>query len=259
MEGDPLLEGGLEYLFGVVSQDGGKPRYKAIWGHDREAEGKAFEAAVDFMGAQLAECPDTHIYHYGAYEQTALKRLAMYHGTREAEVDNFLRRGALVNLYQVVREAMRVSEPSYSLKNLEALYMDDARGGQVTTAGGSIVTYERWRRLGDGTLLKEIARYNELDCRSALSCRDWLLSLRPGAASWFTGPAGLAGKSGDDEKRREADARTAELTAALLRTVPPAEREWRELLTACWSFTSARRSRPGGRRYAPGDERGRAD
>ena len=24
MEGDPLLDGGLEYLFGVVSQDGGK-------------------------------------------------------------------------------------------------------------------------------------------------------------------------------------------------------------------------------------------
>ena len=157
------------------------------------------------MGARLAEYPDAHIYHYGAYEQTALKRLAMYHGTREAEVDNFLRRGALVNLYQVVREAVRVSEPGYSLKNLEALYMDDARGGQVTTAGGSIVTYERWRRLGDGAgSLEEIARYNELDCRSAQSCRNWLLSLRPGAASWFTGPAGLAGKSGGDQKRREA-------------------------------------------------------
>ena len=41
------------------------------------------------------------------------------HGTREAQVDWLLRNGKLIDLYKVVREAIRVSEPSYSIKNIE--------------------------------------------------------------------------------------------------------------------------------------------
>ena len=38
MEGDPFVEGGLEYLFGAVAADGGgEPRYRAWWAHDRPA------------------------------------------------------------------------------------------------------------------------------------------------------------------------------------------------------------------------------
>jgi len=88
-QGDPLLDGGLEYLFGIVHLDRGELRFADFWAHDRDAERKAFENAVDFLCARLAECPDAHVYHYGAYEQLALKRLAMYHSTREFEVDNF--------------------------------------------------------------------------------------------------------------------------------------------------------------------------
>jgi predicted RecB family nuclease len=236
MEGDPFIEGGLEYLFGMVWQDGGETRYRAFWAHGREAEREAFEAAVDLMQVRMAEDPGAHIYHYGNYEPAALKRLAMCHGTREAEVDQFLRRGAQVDLYKVVREGVRISEPGYSLKNLEAFYMPQARSGEVTTAGGSIVTYERWRRLGDGALLEEIAQYNEVDCRSAQLCRDWLLSLRPEAAPWFIGPPGFAGKPGNEQKRQEAEARTEELMAALTSAAPAAEREWWELLGCLLEF-----------------------
>ena len=70
------------------------------------------------------------------------------HGTREIEIDNFLRRHKLVDLYKVVREAVRISEPRYSIKNVEAFYLADARSGAVTTAGESIIIYERFRRLG---------------------------------------------------------------------------------------------------------------
>jgi hypothetical protein len=53
----------------------------------------------------------------------------------------------MIDLYRLVREAIRTSEPAYSIKNMEKIYLDDARGGEVTTAGDSIVMYERWRRL----------------------------------------------------------------------------------------------------------------
>jgi predicted RecB family nuclease len=177
MEGDPLVDGGLEYLFGFVHLEAGEARFTAFWGHDRAGEKNAFKQAVDFIMARLAAFPDSHIYHYARYEESALKRMAMRHGERKNEMDYLLRHKKLVDLYGVVREAIQVSEPKYSLKNLEAFYMPP-RQGDVKTADASVVVYEHWRRLGEQKLLQEIAAYNEADCRSALLLRDWLLSVR---------------------------------------------------------------------------------
>ena len=65
------------------------------------------------------------------------------YGTREAELDELLRREVFVDLYTVVRQAMRVGEPGYSLKNMEAFYPLE-RDAEVTEAGGSILAYEEW-------------------------------------------------------------------------------------------------------------------
>lgn len=241
MEGDPLFDGGLEYLFGIVTGPPDATAFHAFWGHDRAAEKRAFEAAVDFMVARLRDFPDAHIHHYAPYEQTALKRLAMFHGTREAEVDDLLRGGRLVDLYKVVSEGIRIGETRYSLKNLEAFYLQRKRAGEVTTAGDSIVMYERWRRLGDDAVLEEIRAYNELDCRSTLLCRDWLLAHRPAAATWFVKPT-TAPDAARDAKREEADARTAAMTQALL-ACPEQDREWRGLLAQLLEF-HRRESKP---------------
>ena len=89
-----------------------------------------------------------------------------------------------------------------------------ACGIQVVQAGESIVMYERWRRLGDASLLDEIGRYNEVDCRSALGCRDWLLTLRPPEATWFVSPAASASKPGNEAKRAEAEDRLGRAVVA---------------------------------------------
>jgi uncharacterized protein len=177
MEGDPFEAGGLEYLFGVRYLEHGAPRFKPFWAHDRTGEKKAFERLMDFLAARLERYPGMHIYHYAHYEPTALKRLMSLHGTREAQVDDLLRAGKLVDLYKVAREALRSSE-GYGLKDLEAFYMA-ARTGEVRDAGASIVQYERWRETGDAALLESIARYNADDCHSAELLRDWLWSFRP--------------------------------------------------------------------------------
>jgi hypothetical protein len=57
----------------------------------------------------------------------------MVHGTREAQIDDLLRRRKLVDLYKVVREGARISEPGYSLKNVEVFFGAD-RTGEVRTA-----------------------------------------------------------------------------------------------------------------------------
>jgi uncharacterized protein len=134
MEGDPFAaDDGLEYLFGVTTIEAGHPTFHPIWAHDKAAEKQAFEAFVDFVVERQRTDPDLHVYHYAAYEPSALKRLMGLHGTREREIDALLRGGIFVDLYTVVRQGVRVSQESYSLKALEPLYMVK-RDGAVTSA-----------------------------------------------------------------------------------------------------------------------------
>src|SRR5260370_21904173 len=186
MEGYPFFDdsNNLEYLFGFGTVDDGQPRFTPYWAHDRQAEKSAFESATDFITARLDTHPNAHVYHYASYEETALKRLAMVHGTREAQLDNLLRCRKLVDLYKVVHESVRISEPSYSLKNVEVFCGGD-RAGEVKTALDSMVVYDQWQQTGDQALLDQIGAYNEADCRSLMGCRDWLLSLCPSEVSWF--------------------------------------------------------------------------
>ena len=114
-----------------------------------QQEKVAFEQFVDFVHARLQRWPDLHVYHYAAYEPSALKRLMAEHATREDELDDLLRREVFVDLYQVVRQSMRISHPSYSIKKVRTFFMTGAGQGAVTEGGDSILEFERWRRTGD--------------------------------------------------------------------------------------------------------------
>src|SRR5262249_27322360 len=157
MEGDPYaLDGGLEYLFGVVELDrAGRPRYHAFWAHDRAGERQAFEDFVDFVVERRRSHPDLHVYHYAAYEPSAVKRLMGAHRTREHEVDELLRAGVFVDLYAALRSAVRIGTESYSLKAVEQLYTTRPPGA-VMDAGSSIVAYEAFVDDGDKARLTEI-------------------------------------------------------------------------------------------------------
>jgi predicted RecB family nuclease len=189
MEGDPwALDGGLEYLFGVVDNVGGAPEYRAFWGHDLAGEQRAFEAFIDFVTTRRVQYPDAHVYHYAAYEQTAVKRLMGKYGTREDEVDALLRGGAFVDLYRVVLQSVQISTEGYGLKKIEALYMERDVGA-VADGGSSIVAYERYLESDDPRerekILDEIAEYNCDDCESTRLLRAWLEARRPEAEREF--------------------------------------------------------------------------
>lgn len=239
MEGDPLFgTPGLEYLFGFNSMENGKETFTPFWAHDRAAERVAFERAVDFIVERLKRAPNAHVYHYASYEKSALKRLSSFHSTREAEVDDLLRGHKLVDLYAVVREGIRVSEPSYSLKNLERFY-GLKRTDTVSNAGDSILAYERWRKLDADPAskaqadkqLKDIADYNEVDCRSTRLCRDWLLGKRPDGAVWFSSAAASDLDEAKLQEIREREAESLAIQEAIVEGIADgANREWRELL-----------------------------
>jgi len=196
IEGDPYaLDDGLDYLFGVLESGG---RFHAFWSRDEageftlDAERRAFERLMDFFMTRLEADPSLHIYHYAPYEPTALKRLMGRYGTREDDVDHLLRQGVLVDLLRAVRQSLRASVESYSIKKMEVFYGFE-REVDLRDAGSSIVAFEEWLELADAERpeaghLDRIEGYNRDDVLSNLRLRDWLESLRPELAQLVGGP-----------------------------------------------------------------------
>ena len=189
MEGFPYFEerGGLEYLFGAITRD---KKFYAFWAHDRAQEAIAFAEFVKFAYEKMQADPSAHIYHYAPYEVTALNKLATRHGVMEAEVDWLLTEGKLIDLYKVVKGSIMLSQPSYSIKKLEAFYEFD-RKSTVVDAGSSIEEYDYYRQLIEQDpaeaerVLQTISDYNEDDCISTLALYEWLASM-PGAHAKYT-------------------------------------------------------------------------
>ena len=196
LEGHPFYEParGLEFLFGYCYRDdAGEVRYEALWARDRDGERAVFEEFVDWLVERRRRYPGLHVYHYAAYERTALTRLMGEHGTREHEVDDLLRGEVLVDLYRIVRQSLRASTSSYSIKAIEALY-GFTRAAEVKGGDDAVVSFETWLETGDESLLAEVERYNEEDCRSTYELHEWLLSIRPGDVPWRAPPEQRAPK-----------------------------------------------------------------
>ncbi len=198
IEGDPYaFDDGLDYLFGVLipGERGtdGSPRFLPIWSRDErgefslEGEKRAFEQLVDLLVARWQADRSLHVYHYAPYETTALKRLMGRHATREEEIDALLRGGVFVDLHRAVRQGLRASVESYSIKKLEPLY-GLTREVDLRDAGSSIVAFEEWLQLGDAARrrpeadhLARIEGYNRDDVVSNWRLREWLEERRSDA------------------------------------------------------------------------------
>ncbi|MFV0373788.1 TM0106 family RecB-like putative nuclease [Microbacterium sp.] len=185
-EGDPLytegaaVQWGIDYLFGWVDT---RDQYSALWAHSFDEERGALERFLDLVAARRREHPGMHIYHYAPYEPSHLLAMAARYGVREADVDRMLADGVFVDLYPIVRRALRVGSRSYSIKKLEPLYMGaQVRTSDVQRGDDSIVKYVEARALRDAGdtaaadgILRDLADYNRDDCVSTRRLRDWLV------------------------------------------------------------------------------------
>jgi len=225
LEGDEFAaEGGREYLFGVARADG---RYEAAWAFTESDERRGFERVIDMIVETAREHPSMHVYHYAPYEPAAFKRLMGRYATRERELDAMLRAGRFVDLYAVVRQALRAGVERYSIKNLEPLY-GFQRSIPLSVANQSLRQMEYGLESGMPEDISIDAReavegYNRDDCVSTLRLRDWLEQLR----------AGLVASGIDVPRHQLADGaaplavdaraqRVEELRARLLSGVPEA-------------------------------------
>lgn len=176
-------DGGREYLFGIGRLDGdGKWIYHSRWACSDAEEKQAFESLIDEMIAASATDPNMHIYHFAPYEPAAMKRLMGRYATRESALDDLLRAERFVDLYGIVKHALRASVESYSIKELEIFYQF-TRMVDLHEAGAQRQLIECALEGSAPELITDsvkaaVAGYNEDDCRSTLELRKWLEVLR---------------------------------------------------------------------------------
>ena len=182
---DYAFENGIEYLIGLVflpKESGMEPEYQSLWSFDPIAEKQGFERLITTIMDRWKHYPGMHIYHYAPYEPAAIKRLAARHGACIDEVDQLLRGKIFVDLYRIVRQSLRASVESYSIKKLEEFYGFK----RAVSARDSVVALQTFQSVlalgGDKEAAKEtvdkIEAYNRDDCLSTLRLRDWLENRR---------------------------------------------------------------------------------
>ena len=185
-EGDPLWTSpdgvwGIEYLWGYLDREGA---FTALWAHDRAGEAAALRTFVTALAERRMTHPGMHVYHYAAYEVSALRRLVKRHSWGDELLESLVGDGVFVDLYATVKHSVRTSQPSLSIKKLEPLYMGDELRSGVDNAADSIAAYAdacAAREAGDtsacSALLADIEDYNRYDCLSTLRLLDWLRTL----------------------------------------------------------------------------------
>ena len=172
-------------------------------------EKRAFERVVDRILAAFEADRAMHVYHFGAYEPTAFKRLSGRYATRESELDVILRAELLVDLHSIVKHSLRASVETYSLKDLEQFYgLAREQDLRVATASRRALEWaiEMREDLGIDAApqlaakpqlelgldaarsaskfaehMTVVERYNRDDCVSTARLRDWLEELRAAA------------------------------------------------------------------------------
>lgn len=167
-----------DYLLGACTQDGA---YHDWWAHTAEEGPHAFEEFARWLSHRRQLYPSLHVYHYGMYEQRAVRRII--HASAPAnwaiKLEELLRERILVDVLALVRRSLIIGLPSYGLKHVEKLYTRP-RVTAVASGMDSLEVYQQWLNKPDGLTWQQseklgaIRTYNWDDCNSVRQLLLWL-------------------------------------------------------------------------------------
>ncbi|MGD0401819.1 MAG: TM0106 family RecB-like putative nuclease [Candidatus Acidiferrales bacterium] len=227
LEGDPFADdGGRQYLFGFVTKnEKHEIAYKKQWCFTAEEEKQSFEWIVDQIMQRWNADRNMHVYHFGAYEPSKFKWLMGRYATREDEIDRMLRAKLFVDLHTTFKQGVRAGVEEYSLKKLE-MFHEFERKVPLEVSREAMRYVEHRLELGwDGDLPEHFRAamegYNEDDCRSTVSLRNWLETQRKKLTdSGVAIPRPSNADGAPTEELDERQKRVAALVEALIAGVP---------------------------------------
>jgi len=245
LEGDPFAaDGGRQYLFGFVTAgEQGELRYEKRWCLTADEEKRAFEWIIDEIMRRWDAAPAMHVYHFGAHEPGKFKWLMGKYATKEDEVDRMLRAGLFVDLHTILKQAVRAGVEEYSLKAVEVFH-SFARTTPLAESREAMRYVEHWLELGwDGKVPEKVRKamegYNEDDCLSTASLRDWLEGERGKLESGGKIiPRPAIGEGAGPEEQDERQKRVAALAGQLVDGVPVAAAERSDEQSARWMLAN---------------------
>ena len=180
MEGYPLLgKEGLEYLYGNATEESSK--YICFWAANEQEEANTFKKWLDWVYERWQQNPGMHVYHYGHYEVSTLKRLMGKYGIGEQKIDDMLRNSVFIDLHRIVTQSLRIGVYSYSIKEVEKLYAQK-RATDIQYGGHAAYLFSQFLNANDevakSPFLKEIKTYNQEDCFSLQKLCQFLWNLQ---------------------------------------------------------------------------------
>lgn len=195
---------------GELSQAFG--RYYSSWtATNFSSEEQLFSELVEILIKHLQTYPCAHIYHYSEQEKVYLRRLAQRYGKYIEEIENLIV-PRMIDLLEIVRKTVIISQGSKTLKDIEPIYMGKyLRQGSVTDGADSVAVFDHWNRVEknllpeklvipeneahlnliqsgtitlpakqpatgnpETTIPEELKLYNEYDCVSTLMLHQWI-------------------------------------------------------------------------------------
>jgi uncharacterized protein len=227
LEGDPFADdGGRQYLFGFVTKNEQQQIvYKKQWCFTAEEEKQSFEWIVDQIMQRWKADRSMHVYHFGAYEPSKFKWLMGRYATREDEIDRMLRAKLFVDLHTTFKQAVRAGVEEYSLKKLE-MFHEFERKVPLEESREAMRYVEHRLELGwdgdlPGNFRMAMEGYNEDDCRSTVSLRNWLETQRKKLTdSGAEIPRPITADGAPTEELDERQQRVAALVERLIASVP---------------------------------------
>ena len=175
-------------------------------------ERAAFEHWVDWVTARLARAPGPAHLPLQPLRADRAEDADGTYGTREAEVDELLRRKVFVRPLRGRPPGVRHRQPRATRSRRSRRLYPFERDAEVTEAGGSILAYEeylerataRWRRSRSTT---------PRTARSTLGLRDWLRELREELIGTGVEVEWRLDPEEPEEQRERMDEETRELRA----------------------------------------------
>ncbi|MEM6813659.1 MAG: TM0106 family RecB-like putative nuclease [Bacteroidota bacterium] len=230
-------EGGLEYLMGYCYKNESEElEYQRIWSKNKKEEKTSFEQFIDFLMDRWARNPEFYIYHYAPYEPAAIKRMAQYHRTREVEVDCLLRGERFIDLYSVLKESLRASVESYSLKDVEKLapYERKANLRLSSMARRRIATALEFKseKLLVQADIKLVEEYNRDDCLATAALHHFLEERYQERKSELQRPPIKDGAASEGVEGHDIEAE--EMFKALIKDLPEDRELWNNEQKALW-------------------------